>query len=209
MFDDPISSLNSDILFIVGSLIKGLFNEIRDGTGHIRQVFVLTHNVYFHKEVCYNFRRGTDALHEETFWTVRKPEAVSKLVKCQTNPVKISYEMLWAEVRDSERSSMAIQNTLRRILENYLKILGGVNLDQLFMLFDGKEKMMCQSLCSWVNDGSHSVLDDLHVSMDESTIESYLKVFRLIFERSKHSAHYEMMMGAWGIKILQLLEVLP
>lgn len=29
VFDDPISSLDSDILFIVGSLIKGLFDEIR------------------------------------------------------------------------------------------------------------------------------------------------------------------------------------
>ncbi|WP_419652185.1 AAA family ATPase, partial [Thiolapillus sp.] len=54
VFDDPVSSLDSDILFIVSSLIKELFDEVRAGTGHIKQVFVLTHNVYFHKEVTFN-----------------------------------------------------------------------------------------------------------------------------------------------------------
>lgn len=38
VFDDPVSSLDSDILFIVGSLIKGVFEEVRAGSGHIKQV---------------------------------------------------------------------------------------------------------------------------------------------------------------------------
>ena len=38
VFDDPVSSLDSDILFIVGSIIKGLFDEVRLGTGHIKQI---------------------------------------------------------------------------------------------------------------------------------------------------------------------------
>nr|VFK22346.1 MAG: Wobble nucleotide-excising tRNase [Candidatus Kentron sp. LPFa] len=45
VFDDPVSSLDSDILFVVGSLIKGLFEKVRAGTDHIKQIFVLTHNV--------------------------------------------------------------------------------------------------------------------------------------------------------------------
>jgi len=67
VFDDPVSSFDSDILFIVGSLIKGLFDEVRAGTGHIKQVFVLTHNVYFHKEVTFNPNRRDVAMNEETF----------------------------------------------------------------------------------------------------------------------------------------------
>ena len=56
VFDDPVSSLDSDILFIVSNLIKGWFDEIRNDSGTIKQVFVLTHNVYFHKEVSFNPR---------------------------------------------------------------------------------------------------------------------------------------------------------
>jgi wobble nucleotide-excising tRNase len=195
VFDDPVSSLDSDILFIVSSLMKGLFDEVRSGTGHIKQVFVLTHNVYFHKEVTYNPKRKEAAMKEETFWVVRKPGLVSKIDNHSTNPVKTSYELLWAEVRKTERSNLSIQNTLRRILENYFKILGGIEFDQICAMFDGKEKLICKSLCSWVHDGSHFAHDDLYVSIDDSMVDAYLNVFRAIFHKSGHAAHYKMMMG--------------
>ncbi len=195
VFDDPVSSLDSDILFIVGSLIKGLFDEVRAKTGHIKQIFVLTHNVYFHKEVTYNAKRKDVAMNEETFWIVRKSALVSKIDKYPTNPIKTSYELLWAEVRKTDRSNLGIQNTLRRILENYFKILGGIELDQLCAMFDGKEKLICKSLCSWVHDGSHYADDGLYVSIDDSMVENYLRVFRGIFDKSLHAAHYKMMMG--------------
>lgn len=195
VFDDPVSSLDSDILFIVGSLIKGLFDEVRAGTGQIKQIFVLTHNVYFHKEVTYNSKRKAVAMNEETFWIIRKPGLVSKIEKQSTNPIKTSYELLWAEVRKEDRSNLSIQNTMRRILENYFKILGGVEFDALCAMFDGKEKTICKSLFSWVHDGSHFSHDDLYVSINDSTVDNYLKVFRKIFEKSGHAAHYRMMMG--------------
>ena len=197
VFDDPVSSLDSDILFLVGSLIKDLFDEIRTGVGHIKQIFVLTHNVYFHKEVTFNpRRRGSTAMKsEETFWVVRKLNLSSKLEHHESNPIKTSYELLWSEVRRPDRSNLTIQNTLRRILENYFKILGGVDLNDLNAKFDGQEKLICKSLISWVNDGSHFSHDDLYVSISDSMIEPYLNVFREIFKKSDHMAHYKMMMG--------------
>lgn len=191
VFDDPVSSLDSDILFIVGSLIKGLFDEIRSGIGHIKQIFVLTHNVYFHKEVTFNSRRrNNEAMSsEETFWVVRKTDLSSKIEKHDTNPIKTSYELLWAEVRRPDRSNLTIQNTLRRILENYFKILGGVDPDKICAMFSGKEKLICKSLFSWVNDGSHFAHDDLYVSIDGAMVKTYLGVFREIFKKSEHFAH--------------------
>lgn len=195
VFDDPVSSLDSDILFIVGSLIKGLFDEVRDATGHIKQIFVLTHNVYFHKEVTFNPRRQSVAMNEETFWVVRKVDLVSKVEKHNSNPIQTSYGLLWHEVRRPDRSRLTIQNTLRRILENYFKILGNRDSAAICAMFEGREKLICKSLFSWVNDGSHFAHDDLYVSIDDATVESYLKVFKAIFEKSGHSAHYDMMMG--------------
>ncbi len=195
VFDDPVSSLDGDILFIVSSLIRRVMHEARDHTGHIKQVFVLTHNVYFHKEVTYNRKRSGRALNEETFWIVRKLGAISTLSNYDANPIKTSYELLWSEVRNADRLNPAIQNTLRRILESYFKILGGTNLDELCDLFEGNEKVICQSLCSWVHDGSHYAHDDLYVSIDGSMVDTYLQVFKAIFEKSKHFEHYKMMMG--------------
>ena len=195
VIDDPVSSLDSDILFIVGSLIKGLFDEVRSAAGHIKQVFVLTHNVYFHKEVTFNPKRTGKAMNEETFWVVRKADLVSRVERHDSNPIKTSYELLWAEVRRKDKSKLTIQNTLRRILENYFKILGGVDPDKLCAMFDGKEKLICKSLFSWVNDGSHFAHDDLYIAIDDATVDNYLNVFRAIFEKAEHFAHYRMMMG--------------
>jgi len=196
VFDDPVSSLDSDILFIVGSLIKGLFDEIRSGTGYIKQIFVMTHNVYFHKEVTYNSKRPNNGkLKEESFWIVKRPGLISSVEEHSINPIKTSYQLLWTEVQKAERSNLAIQNTLRRILENYFKILGGIEFDQLCAMFDGKEKIICRSLCSWVHDGSHYAHDDLYVSIDDSSVDNHLKIFRAIFTKSGHAAHYRMMMG--------------
>jgi wobble nucleotide-excising tRNase len=194
VFDDPVSSLDSDILFIVSSLIKGLFDEVRAGISHIKQIFVLTHNVYFHKEVTYYTGRRGDMMNEYTYWIVRKPGLLSKVDKYKTNPIKTSYELLWAEVRKPDRSTLTIQNTLRRILENYFKVLGGIDFPKLCAMFDGKEKIICQSLCSWVHDGSHYAHDDLYISIDDTMVDTYLGVFKAIFENSGHSAHYKMMM---------------
>jgi len=195
VFDDPVSSLDCDILFIVGSLIKGLFDEVRAESGHIKQVFVFTHNVYFHKEVTFNPRRQDVAMTEETFWIVRKSGPLTELEKFQSNPIKTSYDLLWSEVRRNDRSNVSIQNTLRRIIENYFKILGGFDMDQICGKFPGKEKMICRSLCSWMHAGSHYAFDDLYVSIDDTMVDTYLKVFKGIFEKTGHIAHYDMMMG--------------
>lgn len=195
VFDDPVSSLDSDILFIVGSLIKRLLDEVRAGTGHIKQVFVMTHNVYFHKEVTFNPKRSNGAMNEETFWIVRKPGLASNIVKHPCNPINTSYDLLWSEVRRSDHSHLTIQNTLRRILENYFKFFGGVDPKEVCSKFAGKEQLICNTLLSWINDGSHYAQDDLYMSVDESAVNTYLRVFRGIFEKSGHLAHYKMMMG--------------
>ena len=200
VFDDPVSSLDSDILFIVGSLIKGIFSEIRDNSGYIKQVFVLTHNVYFHKEVTFNSKRVNKAMNEETFWVVRKSGSKSKVINHDENPIKTSYELLWTEVRNPDCSNLTIQNVLRRILENYFKILGGIDPDKICEMFEGENKFICKSLFSWVNDGSHYAHDDLYISIDSLTVDKYLDVFRSIFEKSNHFAHYEMMMGEAYLK---------
>lgn len=191
VFDGPVSSLDGEMLFVISDLIKGVFEEIREGKGNIKQAFVLTHNVYFHKEITYKSRKN-----ESTFWIVRKSKPQGKkLRKSESNPIKTSYELLWVDVRNAESPCLGtLQNTMRRILEYYFKILGEVNKDDICGKFDGERKAICDSLFSWANAGSHHVDDDLYVSMSHSD-GLYREVFREIFEKSGHMAHYDMMTG--------------
>ncbi len=58
-----------------------------------------------------------------------------------------------------------------------------------------EEKRVCNSFISWFNDGSHGISDDLFVQSQDTSIETYLKVFENIFKVTGHEAHYKMMMG--------------
>jgi wobble nucleotide-excising tRNase len=197
VFDDPVSSLDSNILFVVGSLIRTLIEKTTSGSSHIKQIFVITHNIYFHKEVCFNVRRkGPILKDEETFWLVRKPNGISSIENCQENPVKTSYELLWKELGRKDLSKQTVQNTIRRILENYFKFFGGVDPKQICNNLPENDRAICNSLFSWVNDGSHYIVDDLYVSLDDVSIENYLRIFKEIFIHSGHESHYQMMIDA-------------
>jgi wobble nucleotide-excising tRNase len=190
VIDDPVSSLDSDVLFIVSSLIKELFAEVRKKDSHLKQIFVLTHNVHFHKEITYDQRRKADAsLGVETFWIVRKPGDYSSVEFHASNPIRTSYQLLGAELKKKAVPALTLQNTMRRILENYFKILGGVDTYDLVGKFEGLEKVQCQSLISWVNDGSHYAPDELFVAIGDGMAASYMRIFFKIFKAANHDAH--------------------
>lgn len=207
VFDDPVSSLDSDVLFIVSTLIKRLKQDVLGKASPVKQIFILTHNVYFHKEVTFDSRRQGAAMNEETFWTVRKSDGRSTVTPHESNPIKTGYDLLWSELRETPRSTIAIQNAMRRILEHYFKILGGTDPSVIYDQFTGNDQIICKSLMSWVHDGSHHVGDDLYLAVDQSTIDNYERVFRLIFDRTNHLAHYDMMMGTPPTITIPLTEV--
>jgi wobble nucleotide-excising tRNase len=195
VFDDPVSSLDSDVLFVVSSLIKDVCDNCRAGVGHIKQVFVLTHNVYFHKEVTYCPSHLKDRERSDSaFWIVRKLGSTSKVDRHERNPVLTSYALLWMDVRNAGATNTRIENTLRRILEHYFTILGSIDRDDICAKFEGQDKLICKSLFSWVNAGSHSAFDDAHYTASDAEMQNYLRVFKAIFESQGHIAHYEMMM---------------
>lgn len=194
VIDDPISSLDSNVLFIVSNLVKEVIKDCNKKTNGVKQVFILTHNVYFHKEITFKGNRD-HTTSKESFWIVRKLNGKSNINKYESNPIKTTYELLWSEIDDLNKINTAtIFNTLRRILEYYFNILGGMKYDELISQFEGEDKLVCQSLVSWINDGSHFISDDLEMPIDTDKIEKYLAVFKLIFEKMGHEGHYNMMM---------------
>ncbi|GAA9069091.1 hypothetical protein Taitung26_12820 [Helicobacter pylori] len=86
---------------------------------------------------------------------------------------------------------------MRRIIEYYFRILGSFeHNDSLSEYFENiEEKQVFNSFISWFHDGSHGISDDLFVQSQDTSIETYLKVFENIFKVTGHEAHYKMMMG--------------
>lgn len=198
VIDDPISSLDSNILYVVSTIVKNIINGINGNTaGSIKQLLLLTHNVYFHKEA--SFQGGRSNGDKDThFWILRKSQNVTSIQPYgQKNPIESSYELLWREVKEWQRNSgITLQNTMRRIVESYFKILGKLTDEGLVEKFTTfEEQQICRSLISWINDGSHTIPDDLYVQAPEDSAEKYIAVFEDIFKHTNNHGHYQMMMG--------------
>lgn len=143
IMDDPISSLDSNILYLVSAMIKELIIEIKNGDSDVEQLFIFTHNVYFHKEASFiNGRTMED--RDVNFWIVRKNNGISKIQSYEmVNPISSTYELLWKELREDKNiSAVSMQNTMRRIIENYFKIIGKKRDDYILSKFKTKEEKM-------------------------------------------------------------------
>lgn len=198
IIDDPVSSLDSEVLFIVSTLIKQILVNVRNDKGSIKQIFVLTHNTYFFKEVSFISSSDSNQRRNDTiYFIVRKIGGLSKIDNYKSNPIKTTYHLLWQELKKNDIDCVTLQNSMRRIIEYYFKILGGLDDDKIIDSFSNKEeKIICRSLLSWINEGSHEVFDDINFSLTVENKELYKQVFKRIFEIEKQINHYNLMMNS-------------
>lgn len=198
ILDDPISSLDSTVLYIVSSIVKNLEKDIRNNQGDVEQLFILTHNVFFHKEASFIDGR-TQRKNDTNYWIIRKDNGVSKIKAYgMDNPISTTYELLWKDIREDNFNSITtLQNTMRRIIENYFGMLGGESkypkIKESFPTVE--EQIIYDSLVSWINDGSHTIPDDLYIDSYSESPSKYKEVFKKVFYYTDNKAHYDMMMG--------------
>ena len=153
---------------------------------------------FFHKEASFIDGR-TPEDKNVNYWVIYKDSNISHIKPYGTkNPIKTSYELLWQELKNCTSGSLVTtQNIMRRIIENYFGMLGNRKYDYVAKRFKTiEEQMICKSLFYWINDGSHTIPDDLYIDSYSDSVEKYKKVFKEIFVVTGHKAHYDMMMGA-------------
>ncbi|MEW6004996.1 MAG: AAA family ATPase [Stygiobacter sp.] len=197
IIDDPVSSLDSEVLFIVSTLIKNILDKVRGNKDSVKQMLIFTHNAYFFKEItfissresCYNKRNDT------MYYIVRKKDNISFLDKYDTCPIKTSYQLLWDDIKRENIDCVSIQNSMRRIIEFYFKFLAGINENELLEKFEGEDKNICKSLIAFINAGSHEIIDDFNVTITNDNLNKFKENFKKIFEVTQHLAHYDMMMN--------------
>ena len=195
--DDPISSLDSDVLYVVSALMRNLVERALSGENHVKQLIVLTHNVYFHKEITY-IRDGEKGQGRTYFLIRKRPSMPSTIEARRSNPVSTEYRRLWDEVKraiDGEVVNIVgLENILRRILESYFRVMGGGIWDhEITPHLTNPERHVFRALFNWVNEGSHAVLEDIFYTPSSISQDVYLQVFKRVFVVTGHESHYQMM----------------
>lgn len=195
VIDDPISSLDSNVMFIITSLAKEIVKDCRDGKHGIQQVFILTHNVYFHKEITFLGSRSKWPETKCAYWIISKTNEQTTISFHTNNPISTSYELLWNEIRNvGDTPNKNVFNTMRRILEYYFNVIGGIDYERCIDLFEGADKITCKALVSCINEGSHMISDDFVIVFTPEAMKSYRRVFKEVFYKLGQQAHYDMMM---------------
>lgn len=230
VIDNPVSSMDSTALFIVSAIVREMINVCRNNTeylnpqvpgDYIKQLFILTHNVYFHREVTY---QQVGYYNCTSFYMIRKNDNVSTVKLCKRqnkeipseeenyNPVQNSYAALWDELRDLHSTIPAL-NVMRRILEYYfLQLCGYEGSDLRSIVLEKKENrekfikqvegekpdmtdyQLASSLLAYINN-PNGISDGLNYVEDCEDAEAYKRVFQMIFDALGQSQHYKMMTG--------------
>ncbi|HCD3017470.1 AAA family ATPase [Corynebacterium striatum] len=204
IIDDPVSSLDGDIMFVVSALTRDLIWSVRQKKhDRVSQVLLLTHSTRFHEEVSYG-HKGEES-PEVKFYRIRKfsPEP-NQMQDCgRKNPIRSAYQELWDEVATAQLhpgSRMPwLPNILRRILESYFSTLGGQgNLYQLGEGLEPTERALHDALIAWSHRGSHTIVDAEVYAQSSTSNTRWLEAFKRVFQRASdgaHWGHFEMMMG--------------
>jgi wobble nucleotide-excising tRNase len=199
VIDDPVSSLDTNTFFIVSILVKKLSD--RKHNPNIKQIFILTHNLYFYKEVS-EYRRMNQKgdKKDKAYFRFKKKDNVSEIEYYEENPFHTAYELLWKEVRDYKKQDQMVTlfNTLRRIIEYYFKIIGGIDDKELLSKFEGSSLIACEELIACLHEQSHWTDDCLEKCPDPDKMDEYVETFKNIFDKMGHISHYNMMMKGNG-----------
>lgn len=228
VIDDPVSSMDSGSLFIVSTLVRQMIEICRNNADNrnpvakgnfIKQIFILTHNAYFHREVSYSYITKYDYA---SFYLIRKVGTKSTIKlfddvdpneptqRVNINPVKNSYAALWDEYREV-KSAVPLMNVIRRILEYYFLQLCGYEGSVLrqVILVQGKEDgrykdadgnddeekfQLASAMLAYINASSIGMSDGMDYVEDCLNAEECRRIFEMIFELMNQKQHYDMML---------------
>lgn len=191
VIDDPITSMDSEILFTVSMLVRQLARSARQSNGTIKQLFVLTHNISFHREV--TFIRKGEGDPETSYFTINKVAGGSVIQKHRHNPVASTYELLWKDLFRPDCSSLTAQNISRRIIETFSKFIGEFEADDIVQQMESPSREIAHALLAWANAGSHDPFDDETFMNSQATTEIQKDVLRQVFEAAGYQDHYNRM----------------
>ena len=217
--DDPVSSMDSGVLFIVGTFVNKLIEDCYcDGKDlNIKQIFVLTHNPYFHKEVSHKYETSDDELvRKSAFFFVRKSDeniSTVEIIECEStnnesgtenvSPVKTSYDAMWSEYRNAKLPSTLII-AAQRIVDYHLLQHCSYKINDLRDIVknyidkmggNDKTQRIATEMLRFIYDEMRDVGDGLNYAPDHDKTE-YREVFWIIFDAVGQKSHFEKMSGS-------------
>jgi wobble nucleotide-excising tRNase len=185
VIDDPISSLSHLYVFNIGQLIKKYFinNDL------YKQVFVLTHSLYFFYELTHaNHKTRADTQH---LFRVFKNTNGSSVVPMKYEEIQNDYHSYWSIIKDQASPPVLIANCMRNIVEYFFNFVQKKDFNNVFQ----KPALSTDKFTTfyrYMNRESHSLGQNIF-DIKEFDHDVFKDGLRLIFEECGYSEHYQAM----------------
>ncbi len=204
VIDDPVSSLDSQALFVVINIIRGLAHKKGKGklnnsvfaNENISQLVVLTHNLFFQKEV--SFKADEFLCKDLHYYLITKNSGKSSVsAPSKKELINNDYELLWkslAQVKNDETLKVIAGNLMRRILQTYLQFTQKEP-KEAKILEESNRYLIYRAFMSEINEQSHHIYimnEFFYQSLNDSKTQDLMNVFESIFN-DIGKEHYKVM----------------
>ena len=185
VIDDPISSLSHLYVFNIGQLIKKYLinNDL------YKQVFVLTHSLYFFYELTHTNHK-TRAETQQLFRVFKNTNG-SSVIPMKYEEIQNDYQSYWSIIKDQASPPALIANCMRNIIEYFFNFVQKKDFNNVFQ----KPALTTDKFTTfyrYMNRESHSLGQNIF-DIKEFDYEVFKDGLRLIFEECGYSEHYHAM----------------
>lgn len=187
VIDDPISSLSHIYIFNISQMIKNDFFN----SGLCKQVFILTHSLYFFYEMAaFNYKKREE--NQKLFRIIKNCDG-SQILELRYEEIQNDYHSYWSIIKDEEQPVALIANCMRNIIEYFFGFVEKSNLNNIFQRPELQANKY-QAFCRYINRESHSTGQNVF-DYKEFNYVDFKEAFRLVFNLSGYSEHYDKMIG--------------
>ncbi|WP_414615711.1 AAA family ATPase [Stenotrophomonas muris] len=201
VIDDPISSLSQNYVYDVATMIHRELAKPQSRPQLVKQVIVLTHNLFFFHELVRQHIKNLANAHNHCglLRVVKKTHSEVEAL----DPTKLlnDYDAWWQILRDAKDGKVPTQivpNAMRNILEQFFTFTTGSSdfPEAVQQLTDADTSSKYAALDRFVDRGSHGdAINGPPIDWTEYDVRYLLGKFRAMFKAIGHEPHYLMKIG--------------
>lgn len=201
IIDDPISSLSQNYVYDIATMIHRELAKPQNRPQLVKQVIVLTHNLFFFHELVRQQGGKLENAHNRCglLRVIKNPHSTVE----ELDPTQLlnDYDVWWHILKDARAGKVPTQvvpNAMRNILEQFFTFTtGNSEFGEAFKkLSDADTSSKYIALERFLDRGSHNdAINGPPVDWTQYDVDYLLGKFRAMFKVIGHEPHYLMKMG--------------
>ena len=201
VIDDPISSLSQNYVYDIATMIK---RELSAPVGRpplVKQVIVLTHNLFFFHELIRQHTKDLKTAHNKCGLLRVVKNQHSQVTELNPALLMNDYDVWWQLLKDAREKKVPTQvvpNAMRNILEQFFTFTSGSSEfpEAVKKLANEDTSSKYIALDRFVDRGSHrDGINGPPIDWSEYDVPYLLGKFRAMFAALNQEQHYRMKMG--------------